>query len=250
MLVAAVLAVPVLVAVVLGAEVMIASRGVDLTQTDPYDLDGVVGGDKDGPTETMVWLGDSTVAGVGASEPDAALPRVYAAGRDHPVDLTVLAVSGARVADVVEDQLPRFPEGSDGQDIDTVLISIGANDAVHLTRAGDFERRYREVLDGLPAGADVVMLGVPDIGSVPRFAQPLRFLAGVRGGTIDAVTDELADAPGRTYVDIAGETGPSFRRDPGTLFASDDYHPSDAGYALWAAVVADAVGDDEDEPAP
>ena len=236
---AAIVAIPVAAAAILGTEVVLASRGVDLTETDPYDLDGVVGDDKPGRTERVVWLGDSTVAGVGSSEPDAALPRSYAAGLDHPVDLTVLAVSGARVADVVDEQLPRFPEG----EIDTVLISIGANDAVHLTRAGDFGRRYEQVLDALPEGADVVMLGVPDIGSVPRFAQPLRFLAGVRGGTIDAVIDDLAGARGHTYVDIAGRTGPAFRRDPGTYFATDDYHPSDAGYVLWSqAITADLGG--------
>ena len=90
--------------------------------------------------------------------------------------------------------------------------------------------------------ADVVLLGVPDMGSTTRFAQPLRFIAGVRGGTIDAVTADLAARPGRTYVDIAGETGPAFRDDPGRLFAADDYHPSDAGYTLWAdAVVAAAA---------
>lgn len=234
---AALLAVPVIGAVVLGVEVLIAANGAKLPETEPYDLDGVVGPDRDGRTERMVWLGDSTAAGVGASSAETALPRAYAAGRDHPVDLTVLAVSGARVSDVVDEQLPRFPD----REVDTVVISVGANDAVHLTRAGDFERRYRRVLDALPADADVVMLGVPDIGSVPRFAQPLRFVAGVRGGTIDAVIDDLADAPGRTYVDIAGETGPAFRRDPGTLFAADDYHPSDAGYELWLSAVTDAV---------
>lgn len=234
---AALLAVPVVGVAVLGVEAMIAANGANLPESEPYDLDGVVGQGRDGRTERVVWLGDSTAAGVGASEPAAALPRAYAAGRDHPVDLTVLAVSGARVSDVVDEQLPRFPEG----EVDTVVISVGANDAVHLTRAGEFERRYRQVLDALPAEAEVIMLGVPDIGSVPRFAQPLRFVVGVRGGTIDAVIDDLADAPGRTYVDIAGETGPAFRRDPGTLFAADEYHPSDAGYELWVAAVTEAV---------
>ena len=61
------------------------------------------------------------------------------------------------------------------------------------------------------------------------------------GGTLDAVIHDLASAGGHPYVDIAGETGPAFRRDPGRLFAADDYHPSDAGYRRWAdAVVAAA----------
>lgn len=222
---------------VLGVEVLVARNGPDLTEGRPLDLDGVVHAGRAGPTERVVWLGDSTAAGVGASRPAAALPRLVAAGRDHPVDLTVLAVSGARVADVLAEQVPRLP--ADG--IDTVMISVGSNDAVHLTRVGDFERRYRDVLDALPRDATVVLLGVPDLGSTPRFAQPLRFLAGVRGGTIDAVIDHLADAPGRTYVDIAGETGPEFRRHPSTLFAADHYHPSDAGYELWAAAVGRAL---------
>lgn len=222
--------------VVLGGEVLLARRGVDLSDREPYDLDGRLGGDRAGRVERVVWLGDSTAAGVGASAPDEALPRQVAGLADHPVDLTVLAVSGARVDDVLADQVEGVPA-----DVETVYVSVGANDTVHLTRAGDFRDRYEQVLAALPDGVHVVLLGVPDMGSTPRFAQPLRFVAGVRGGTIDAVIADLAAAPGRTYVDIAGETGPAFRRDPGELFAADDYHPSDAGYARWAAAVDAAV---------
>ncbi len=218
--------------VVLGGEVLLARRGVDLSDREPYDLDGRVGGDRAGRVERVVWLGDSTAAGVGASGPDDALPRQVARLADHPVDLTVLAVSGAQVDDVLAEQVDDVPA-----DADTVYVSVGANDTVHLTRSGDFRDRYERVLAALPDGADVVLLGVPDMGSIPRFAQPLRFVAGVRGGTIDAVIADLAVVAGRTYVDIAGETGPAFRRDPGDLFAADDYHPSDAGYARWAAAV-------------
>jgi lysophospholipase L1-like esterase len=230
------IAVPVLLLGVLVVEVELARNGPDLPDRDPYDLDGVVNHGRPGPTERVVWLGDSTAAGVGASRPDQALPRQVAAATGHPVDLTVLAVSGARVSDVVRHQLPHVPAH-----VDTVFVSVGSNDAVHLTRVGDFRRQYEHLLAGLPSGARVVLLGVPDLGALPRFAQPLRFLAGVRGGTLDAVIHHLAGHPGRSYVDIAGETGPAFRRDPSGLFAADDYHPDDAGYALWAKAVTSVV---------
>lgn len=237
-LVGALAVVAALVVAVLGLEVLLARRGPDLVDDAPLDLDGVVGRNRPGPTERVAWLGDSTAAGVGASGRAGALPRQVARAAGHPVDLTVLAVSGDRVADVLADQVGRVPSGTD-----TVYVSVGANDAVHLTRAAAFRHDYERVLDALPSSVDeVVLLGVPDLGSTPRFAQPLRFLAGVRGGTLDAVIADLADAPGRTYVDIAGETGPAFRHAPGRFFAADDYHPDDAGYARWSAAVLGATG--------
>ena len=213
---------------------MLAQRGPDLPEQDPYDLDGVVGEGPGAPLR-MTWLGDSTAAGVGASAPDQALPRQVAARLGRPVDLTVLAVSGHRVADVRDDQVPDVPA-----DTEVVVISVGVNDVVHLTREGDFAGRYREVLDALP-DVPVALLGVPDVGSVTRFAQPLRFIAGVRGGTLDAVIDDLARDRDLGYVDLAGETGPAFRDDPGRYFSADHYHPSDDGYALWADAVVPVV---------
>ena len=117
---------------------------------------------------------------------------------------------------------------------DLVVVDVGSNDVTHLTRSGDFRDRYEAVLDRLPDAAAVVLLGVPDMGSVTRLAQPLRFIAGVRGGTLDRVVAEVARDRDLLYVDIAGETGPSFRADPGRYLAADRYHPSDAGYRLWA----------------
>jgi lysophospholipase L1-like esterase len=195
---------------------------------EPLELDGRIGEGE--PPLRVVWLGDSTAAGVGASSPDAALPRLVATGLGAPVELRVLAVSGARVGDVLEDQLPAVGEA------DLVFVSVGANDVTHLTRRDDVERRYRRLLEALPGS--VIALGVPDMGAIPRLAQPLRALVGWRGRTIDgAVRSAVLDA-GALYVDIAGETGPEFRREPGRYFAADDYHPSDDGYRLWAEAVA------------
>jgi lysophospholipase L1-like esterase len=75
------------------------------------------------------------------------------------------------------------------------------------------------------------------MGAIPRFAQPLRAVAGWRGRNLDAEVRRVAAATGAVYADIAGPTGPSFRHDPGRYFAGDDFHPSDAGYRLWADAV-------------
>jgi lysophospholipase L1-like esterase len=190
--------------------------------------------DRPGSGPRVVWLGDSTAAGVGASASPAALPSQVADGLGvSDAALAVLAVSGSRAADVLADQLPKVA----GLRPDLVLISVGANDTVHLTGRGAFRHTYEELVRALPAGVPVVLLGVPDMGAIPRFAQPLRAVAGWRGRNLDAEVRRVAAATGAVYADIAGPTGPSFRHDPGRYFAADDFHPSDAGYGLWAQAV-------------
>jgi lysophospholipase L1-like esterase len=188
--------------------------------------------DRPGAGRRVVWLGDSTAAGVGASGVAGALASQVADGLAAPV-VSVLAVSGARVADVLREQVPKVA----GQRPDLVLISVGANDTIHLTGRGVFRHTYEKVVRGLPAGVPVVLLGVPDMGAIPRFAQPLRAVSGWRGRNIDAEVRRVAAGTGAIYADIAGPTGPAFRRHPGRYFAADDFHPSDAGYGLWAEAV-------------
>src|SRR5439155_23584856 len=124
-----------------------------------------------------------------------------------------------------------------------VFITVGANDTTHLTSRGAFRRDYERVLAGLPPGVRrVVILGVPDMGAPPRLAQPLRAVAGWRGRSLDTDVRHLTvRTPGAVYVDIAGKTGLAFRAHPATYFARDRFHPNDAGYALWARVVADTA---------
>jgi lysophospholipase L1-like esterase len=223
---------------VLAVEVRLARTAQRLPVATPLALDATIGGP--GPSSgllRMLWLGDSTAAGVGADEPDGALPRQVAARLERPVQLTVLAKSGARVEDVIEKQLPKVAS----LDPDVVFLSIGANDVVHFTSRGSFTRRYRRLLDQLGT-TPVIALGVPDMGAAPRFAQPLRAIAGWRGRALDGcIRDALAGREGVRYVDIAGRTGPPMRRDPDRYFALDRYHPNEAGYGLWADAVLDVA---------
>jgi lysophospholipase L1-like esterase len=223
------------VTLLLAAEIQLARMAPRLS---PVDLDL----DVDGPGPLMVWVGDSTAAGVGASAAEEALPSQVAAGLGHRVGVRVLAKSGATVADVLSHQVPRVPTLRP----DVVLVSVGANDTTHLTARSQFRRDYEALvtrLSGGSGGAEIVLLGVPDMGAVPRLAQPLRALAGWRGERLDAEIAAVAAAHQVRYVDIAGSTGRAFRRHPDRYFAADRYHPSDAGYALWTRAVLAVLGD-------
>jgi lysophospholipase L1-like esterase len=216
-------------AVVLAVEIQLARAGTRLP-----DLDLVL--DRPGKGGRVVWLGDSTAAGVGASTSAGALVS-QVADELATAGVSVLAVSGARVADVLEDQVPKVA----GLEPRLILISVGANDTIHLTGRGTFRHTYEKVVRALPNGVPVVLLGVPDMGAIPRFAQPLRAVAGWRGRNVDAEVRRVAADTGAVYVDIAGPTGPPFRRHPDRYFAADDFHPSDAGYGLWADAVLNVL---------
>ncbi len=221
---------PLAAVAVLGVEVEVARRAENLDDVDLVHPAGT-------SDRTAVWLGDSTAYGIGITDTADGVAGRVAAERNERV--VMLGVSGATLSDVVERQLPDVA----ASDPDIVYLSVGANDTTHLTRRPAFEEGYRRLLAGLPAGVPVVVLGIPDFGSPPRLPQPLRAIAGFRARQLDRVVRRVvADRPGTTYVDIAGPTGPPFRRDPDRYFSDDGYHPSADGYELWAKAVFDTVG--------
>jgi lysophospholipase L1-like esterase len=224
----------------LGTEAWLALRGPNPPDTPvtPEDVPAGPAPNGGAPVVTVVWLGDSTAAGVGASTLADTLPEQVAAQLGQPIRMTDLARSGARVADVLRLQLPEVARLHPTE----VFISVGANDATHLTSRPAFRRDYGRVLAALPASVvRVVLLGVPDMGSPPRLAQPLRAVAGWRGRELATDVRNLARRHHAVFVNIAGGAGPAFRRQPGRYFAADRYHPDDAGYRLWAEVVVAAL---------
>ena len=237
-------AVPIGLSALVGLEVVLAMRGPRLPPSPPYELDGRFGGSTSpGRLLDVVWIGDSTATGVGASSGDGALPRQVLEGLEIPASLTVLGRSGARVSDAVADQLTRLSASSPPQ---MVVVGVGSNDVTHLTPRGRFRRDLERLLSGVrraaPASPRILVLGIPDFGAVPLFAQPLRAIAGWRGRQLDADIRAVAAEEGAVYVDIAGPTGPHFRRDPDRYYAADGFHPNDAGYGLWAdAVLAEVL---------
>jgi lysophospholipase L1-like esterase len=212
-------------------EVLMARGGRQLPGYSRAELDGIAGAVAGTPLR-VTWIGDSTGQGVGASDPEHALPRVVARGLGRPVELTVLAKSGARVSDAVAEQLPHLKDTRP----QWVFVGIGGNDVVHLTSRGAFRAAIEKLLEGVVAvhPDHVIVLGIGEFASTPRFAEPLRFIAGVRGHQLDTDLRNAANRHGALYVDIVRGTGPDFVRDPARYHSVDRFHPSDAGYALWA----------------
>jgi lysophospholipase L1-like esterase len=149
------------------------------------------------------------------------------------------AVSGARAADIVKDQLKVGIE----HDPDVVLIVVGSNDVTHLTSAKSVRASMNQAIDQLikkNCKAKIVITGSADMGAVPRIPQPLRYLAGARATQLNDVFIDIADQKQVTFAPIAVKTGPIFRSDR-SLFAQDNFHPNTKGYDVWVPVLIAAL---------
>jgi lysophospholipase L1-like esterase len=185
-----------------------------------------------------VALGDSTVQGIGATSADATYPGLIAARlRAIYADarLENFGVAGAVAHDVVANQLERAVALRPA----LVTLSVGPNDVTGGISADDYARSIDAVLRALSerTAAVVVVNLLPDLSLTPRFARsPLRKKVIRRALELNANLKRAAAVWDAQIVDLHAA---SRREVPGhpELFASDGYHPSDAGYARWAELM-------------
>lgn len=202
----------------------------------------------------LVVLGDSTTAGVGVDRAEDSLPYQLAARladhRGSAVHVVSYGWAGARVADLARAQLPRALEPIRPSATEpflpgaaVVAVVIGSNDATHNTPPRRYRADLRAVLDGIRAAnptAEVVLAGIPAFRGALRAVEPLIFLADQYARLLRVVSREEAARGGARYADLASGVPPRIDRDAAFL-ASDRFHPSAAGYAIWADVIFEAL---------
>lgn len=220
---------------IVGVEIFLAWRR-EYLPTEPAFVIGSTAGPGEGRPLRFVVLGDSTAAGLGASGPEHSYAAVLA-GRlgelGWRVEMTGLGVSGARVKDLLGDQLRRAKE----LEPDLIFVGIGANDATHLTGLDDV-RADAEELFGLlkETGAELVVAGAPDMRA-DAFYEPLRSLAGWRGTQVTKAITEAAAVVDVPIVPLAEMTRPYFAADGEEAYGGDDFHPGNGGYRAWADAI-------------
>jgi len=186
----------------------------------------VVGPD---PVSILV-LGDSTAAGVGAATQDEALPgnlaRTLAAAWERGATWRAIGENGATTRDIVR----RFLEAASDRSYDIIFVTIGANDALGLRSKRAFRRDFRTILRRLRSISPNALIMV---SCFPAFAQfealpnPLRWVLALHAQSLGAAARRFVrDEPGALMSPPAPEYTPGF-------FASDRFHPSPRGYREW-----------------
>ena len=233
----------VLVVLLLAVQVQLARTGPRLDDevgVRPRELR--VGGQA---ARTVVWLGDSTSTGVGVDDVRDSMAHRVAAARPGGATFTILGRSGAQLHEVLDEQVPALRRlvGRSADPV-TIYVSIGANDVTALTRRPTFRARYRQLVREIATiapDAELVLVGIPDMGTAPRLPVPLRQVAGLRASQLDDDIEHLAADVGVHHVDLADRTSGIFSSDPDRYFSADDFHPSADGHQVWADAVVESV---------
>lgn len=186
----------------------------------------------------VLLLGESTVAGVGATSHERGLAghtaRSINALTGASVYWQVLAGNGMTARGLRNKLLRTSPT----MKFDLVVVGLGANDVFRLRGPAGWSRQLRLLIATVREQygfTPVLLSAIPPIGHFPGLPQPLRAILGLRATALDIASRALADKlSGVLHVPLNFDPQPE-------LFASDGIHPSEATYRLWGRALAEAA---------
>lgn len=179
--------------------------------------------------------GDSTAFGTGASDFTKTYHYQFLTQQPGSFHVQNYGVIGARTSDLTQ-QLEQIKH------VDLLFISISGNDVTHFTRLNDLTTQLDQLLTLAESKADTVILITPgSMGDVGLLPWPIRLILGQRSSQVSTLTKQVSSQHDVIQVDMFSHPEYSFAQDPKTNFAADLFHPSNAGYMLWASAIAAEV---------
>jgi len=167
-----------------------------------------------------VALGDSAAQSVGASRAELGYVGLLTSHIEQATNKKVrvvnLSVSGAKVKDVLAEQLPQVKSYKP----DIITVEIGGNNVASGFDAQTFKKEYTELAGVLPRGTIV--------SNIPYFGGRIRN----NDQAIEAskIIETLASEHNLDFVDLQT---PTKANQSYLNYASDLFHPSDRSYRLW-----------------
>jgi len=179
-------------------------------------------------------LGESTVAGLGAKTHERALAGQFAKRLSghikRPVEWKVLGKNGVTARRTINELIPLMPD----EGFDYILLGIGGNDVMRLSSPMKWRRDMTELLGILRfknPDATIFITNCPMIVASPIMPFPIKAILWKLSRMHDANIREFTRNMERVFyfrqpVDVSFEG-----------FFADGIHPSEQGYADWAAAM-------------
>ena len=192
---------------------------------------------KSGEGETAAKLfviGESTVAGLGARTHQLGLAGQFASQLSEyikrPVEWKVVGKNGVTARRTIDELLPLMPDGQ----FDYILVALGGNDVMKLSSPVKWRRDMTDLLARLRAknpDAVIFLSNCPMIVYSPIMPQPIKTILWSLSQMHNENIKEFARDMDRIFyypqpVDVKLDG-----------FFADGIHPSEQGYADWAAAM-------------
>ncbi len=227
-------AVPLAAAGVVLAQVYYAAHRPDLPELENQDVSGTFG-DPGLPRLRIVAIGDSSLTAPGIRDLDNTWIRQAARALSdrYRVELISLGIGGSRASDVLRDQVD--PALALRPDI--AVVAVGANDALRTFDLRRFEVTLHEMVAALHDHVSaVVLLGVGDLGTIPRLPKLLGRILSWRGLAADRVISRVVASYHRAdRIEAWGNISRSFQSGDQSLWSPDLFHTSDEGNHVFLA---------------
>lgn len=198
------------------------------------------------PPLQLLTIGESPVAGVGVATHYEAITGQFAnalaARLGRPVAWQAIGKDGATLHSAIKTMLPQIMDKPAPQHVDVVLLAFGVNDSTAFRSRRRYRAELKYLLQQLQLHLSprlIVVAGVPPLDLFPALPQPLRYVLGLKARELDFVAQQVvADLSHQMHVTRV----PMLKNlTDQALMASDGYHPSAAGAALWGRQLATAV---------
>ena len=184
----------------------------------------------------VLLLGESTVAGVGASSASATLAGNFSRIFGNSYQIEAIGKKGLRVKEAFSLYLKH--KNSERKKSEGVLLFLGANDCFLLTSPQEFKKELESLIQQIQVatGAEWIYLAaIPPVHLFPAFSEQMRsFLYRQRNYLLLEMEAIAARKPQVIFHQIPMDLQPEF-------FSADGVHPSDLGYQKIAELAIEKM---------
>jgi lysophospholipase L1-like esterase len=184
----------------------------------------------------VLLLGESTVAGVGASSATTTLAGNFSRIFGDSYQIETIGKKGLRVKEAFSLYLKH--KNSENKKSEGVLLFLGANDCFLLTSPQEFKIELESLIQQIQVatGAEWIYLAaIPPVHLFPAFSEQMRsFLYRQRNYLLHEMEAIAARKPQVIFHQIPKDLQPEF-------FSADGVHPSDLGYQKIAELAIEKM---------
>ena len=191
----------------------------------------------------ILFIGDSTAAGVGVDEFDECvsgrIPALLSEKTGRPIYHRTAGNNSATSGQLRDFVVPNL----EPIEYDYIAVSVGVNDSKNFHTTQRFRKEFGGLLYALHArfpDSVIMWQNLIDMEGIPLLPFPLNKILGIRSRLLRREGRELCFERSALAPDTNWKAVPE-------NFAHDGFHASSTGYRIWAEEVVEIIADLENE---